>query len=150
YRQSPNTGWRYQLVRPYGWYRHPVFGDWRYASSVVIEPAEDGRVQAALAGHTMEVTATAGSDGSIRAGLPGAPAAGGWPPASPGVAGASPASPGAGRGAPSRASSRTAVAAPGAREAGRPAQSLSTPGGDRPVPGSQGTAASKNRSWSCS
>lgn len=44
-----------QLVRPYGWYRHPVFGDWRYASSVVIEPAEDGRVQAALAGRVRDV-----------------------------------------------------------------------------------------------
>ena len=44
-----------ELVRQYGWYRHPVFGDWRYASSVVIKPGESGEVQAALAGRVRDV-----------------------------------------------------------------------------------------------
>jgi Membrane proteins related to metalloendopeptidases len=48
----PVTG---EVAQPYGWYRHPVFGDWRYSSSVVLRPEEDGTVRAALAGRVRDV-----------------------------------------------------------------------------------------------
>lgn len=43
------------LVRGYGWYRHPVFGDWRHSSTVVMRPGESGEVHAALAGRVRDV-----------------------------------------------------------------------------------------------
>src|SRR5690606_26829357 len=48
----PVTG---EVAQPYGWYRHPIFGDWRYSSSVVLRPEEDGAVRAALAGRVRDV-----------------------------------------------------------------------------------------------
>lgn len=48
----PVTG---ELARPFGWYRHPVFGDWRHSSSVVFQPEDDGDVRAALAGRVRDV-----------------------------------------------------------------------------------------------
>lgn len=44
-----------EVIQPYGWYRHPVFEDWRYSTSVVLEPADDGLVRAALAGRVRDV-----------------------------------------------------------------------------------------------
>lgn len=44
-----------EVIQPYGWYRHPVFGDWRHTSSVVLKPDEDGLVRAALAGRVRDV-----------------------------------------------------------------------------------------------
>lgn len=44
-----------EVIQPYGWHRHPVFGDWRHSSVVVLEPAEDGLVRAALAGRVRDV-----------------------------------------------------------------------------------------------
>lgn len=49
------------VLRPYGWYRHPVFGDWRHASSVTIQPAADHNVvTAALAGRVTDVVNAGG------------------------------------------------------------------------------------------
>lgn len=44
-----------EVLQPYGWHRHPVFGEWRHSSSVVLEPSEDGLVRAALAGRVRDV-----------------------------------------------------------------------------------------------
>src|SRR5690606_32522731 len=44
------------IVRPFGWYRHPVFGDWRHASSMAIEvDARDRAVRATMAGRVRDV-----------------------------------------------------------------------------------------------
>jgi len=44
------------IVRPYGWYRHPVFGDWRHTSSTAILPeGDDPTVRAALSGRVRDV-----------------------------------------------------------------------------------------------
>ena len=50
------------VLRPYGWYRHPVFGDWRHASTVVLQPAPGQTdVVAALAGRVIDVVDSGGS-----------------------------------------------------------------------------------------
>lgn len=44
------------ITRPFGWYRHPVFGDWRYTSSIALETTTDDRsVRAALDGRVKDV-----------------------------------------------------------------------------------------------
>lgn len=49
------------MLQPYGWYRHPVFGDWRHASSVVLQPAADQKqVTSALAGRVSDVVNSGG------------------------------------------------------------------------------------------
>lgn len=49
------------VLRPYGWYRHPVFGDWRHASAVVLQPTADHNVvTSALAGRVSEVVNSGG------------------------------------------------------------------------------------------
>ena len=44
-----------EMIQSYGWYRHPVFGDWRHTSSVVLKPTDDGNVRAALSGRVRDV-----------------------------------------------------------------------------------------------
>lgn len=45
-----------EQIREFGWYRHPVFGDWRHSSEVVVVPSqEESPVRAALAGRVRDV-----------------------------------------------------------------------------------------------
>lgn len=48
------------VSRPFGWYRHPVFGDWRHASSVALTADDDLTVHAALAGRVRDVVNSGG------------------------------------------------------------------------------------------
>lgn len=48
------------IERPFGWYRHPVFGDWRHDSSVSLAPQDDLEVRASLAGRVRDVVREGG------------------------------------------------------------------------------------------
>lgn len=44
------------VVRPFGWYRHPVFAEWRHASSTaLVVDGDDRTVRAVLAGRVRDV-----------------------------------------------------------------------------------------------
>lgn len=45
-----------EVVRPFGWYRYPALGEWRYSTAVHLRPeAETAEVRAALAGRVKDV-----------------------------------------------------------------------------------------------
>ncbi len=49
------------ISRPFGWYRHPVFGDWRHDASVALIPEEgEQTVRATLAGRVRDVVREGG------------------------------------------------------------------------------------------
>lgn len=46
-----------EVATPFGWYRHPVYGDWRFNAGLEFE-ASDDQVRTVLAGQVVSVTST--------------------------------------------------------------------------------------------
>lgn len=56
-----------KVVRPLGWYRHEVYGDWRMATGLTIAPAQPGEpVLAAYTGVVDQVTKLEGNTWSVK------------------------------------------------------------------------------------